>query len=224
MMESDELLNRYDSIEKSKYYSVEDLNDIMVNNEISVLDFINGLKSDNIDIDVYEEDGGNALGWVIPGNPSGTEVYGGNTELKGTIPPGVPYADTYRWCNYKEGYIRNKIVGSNDWHYDANDLSWVLDFDTSYHWIDKDPKYPNSSGPDLREVFAQDGPCFIAHSTNDHKIAYPDNWRKVDFNRDYAACVVDKDTVIRISNWCYWNVYFVLEESSNHWSVVSHTP
>ena len=53
----DQLLDRYDSIERSQYYSVEELNDIMVNYEIPVLDFIEGLKSDEVDEEVYEEDG-----------------------------------------------------------------------------------------------------------------------------------------------------------------------
>ena len=54
----DELLNRYYKITNEYHRNrTEEFNDIMVNGEIPVFDFIEGLKSDNIDIDVYEEDG-----------------------------------------------------------------------------------------------------------------------------------------------------------------------
>jgi len=53
----DELLGRYKSIEKSRFYSVSDLDDIMVNGQITVLDFIEGLQSNDINKEAYEEDG-----------------------------------------------------------------------------------------------------------------------------------------------------------------------
>lgn len=54
-----ELLDRYESIRNSQYYShnFDDLNDLMVNDQIPVLDFIEGLESDDIDEEQYSEDG-----------------------------------------------------------------------------------------------------------------------------------------------------------------------
>jgi hypothetical protein len=54
----DELLKKYYKI-TNEYYSnrTDEFNDIMVNGEITVFDFIEGLKSSDIDIDEYEEDG-----------------------------------------------------------------------------------------------------------------------------------------------------------------------
>ena len=53
------LLDRYESIRNSQYYShnFDDLNDLMVNDQIPVLDFIEGLESDDIDEEQYSEDG-----------------------------------------------------------------------------------------------------------------------------------------------------------------------
>ena len=54
----DQLLDRYDSIRKGIYSDrIERLNDMMVNNEISVFDFIEGLQSDEVDEEEYKEDG-----------------------------------------------------------------------------------------------------------------------------------------------------------------------
>ncbi len=54
----DQLLDRYDSIRNGVYSDrIGRLNDMMVNNEISVFDFIEGLQSDEVDEEEYSEDG-----------------------------------------------------------------------------------------------------------------------------------------------------------------------
>jgi len=166
--------------------------------------------------------GGSNLGWVVPGTPAGATSYHGNTELSGSIPSGVPYRNDYRWYNYMKGYYRHKVQGSSSWVYGWNYSDWIPDFDPSYYWTDRDPKHPNGTGPNVGAIFAMDAPGFLAGSTNDNKIAAPDNWRDLEFDMDYRANVSLDG--IPVSNYCYWGVDFVLTESNGHWSVVSPGP
>lgn len=89
----DELLGRYEKISGGVYgYLIGKLDDILVNNQIAVLDFIEGLKSGNIDIDEYKEDG-----VIFPEEETSEEIFDndldGSEEETDEFPTEEPTSD-----------------------------------------------------------------------------------------------------------------------------------
>jgi len=195
--------------------------------EVEVSARQSGTKSSNNDVTDDPSYGDPNLGWIVP-DPTGPEDgYYGNTELKGSIPEGVPYIPyySYDWYNGMKGIKRHKDVASSpDWvtPYDYNETTYEYDSWESAS-CDGDPKSPDDVGSYVREIFAMDSPGIFAGTTNDNAIAAPYNYRAINFDMDYQTYV--KYGGIRVSNYCEWEVELNIVESSGKWSVSgSHTP
>ncbi|MBN2589480.1 MAG: hypothetical protein JXA96_06440 [Sedimentisphaerales bacterium] len=162
--------------------------------------------------------GGTALGWVIPGTPTGTTGYYGNTELYGMIPNEITITNGYNWYQYKKGIYRYKTTSSNpNWVISENSPSYTLDFGPDYLYIDDDPRSPNETGSNTHMIFALDTPGFNAGASNNNYIP-PDIYEDYDFD---LKCWIEYNGV-RASNENIWQVDFELERVSGYWSEVFH--
>jgi len=181
-----------------------------------------GNSSANYDgTDAPATHGGTDLGWVIPGTPAGATGYHGNTQITGTIPAGVPTMTGFTWRSQDTGVARRKVSGGA-WGDLINHANWTDD-NPGAIYQDQDSRHPNTTGPNVREIFMVDAPGFTAGATNDAKIAAPDNWTDVNFNFDFRSWV--ELGGVRVSNQPVWEVEFTLDVNAGTWRVVGgHTP
>lgn len=162
------------------------------------------------------------LGWIIPGTPAAATGYHGNTQVTGSIPEGPGVTTGYQWYQFKKGLKRIKI-SDGAWQNIYNQATWELDFDTSYGFLDADSRHPNTTGTDVRQIFALDGPGFVAGATNDALIGAPNNLTDWNFDMDYRPKVNLNN--ILISNEPVYEVIFTLDVQGGKWHVVGdHTP
>lgn len=178
-----------------------------------------GTKSANNDAaDIPASVGGHTRGWIIPGTPAGATGYHGNTEIMGSIPEGPGAKTGFTWKNYTKGVAKYKKAGA--WTDVMNsDNTWIEDGPVAYY--DADSRHPNTTGPDVRQIFMQDTPGFIADATNDFGIGL--GWTDLSFQFDFKSSV-RYGAIIRISNEPEWETKFVLDVVGDKWHVVSHTP
>lgn len=169
--------------------------------------------------------GGNTLGWVSHGTPTGCTGYYGKTELKGTIPSDVPTVSGFAWIQDTKGVIRFKTLASiPNWvtPYFQDTSTWADDSPFAI-WQDGDSRHPNTTGTDVNEIFMLDAPGFDAWASNNANIAAPVNGRALNYDLDFRSYV--KLGGVRVSNQMEWDVAFTVVENSGVWALSGgHTP
>lgn len=170
--------------------------------------------------------GGAHLGWVVPNSPAGSLCYDGNTLLMGSIPAAVPYRADYVWRNDKKGLKQYMTVTSSPgWIVQYNSATWQDDWATTGRpGSDGDPKHPNGTGTDVKEIFGHDAPGLQVGAANNWGI--PAGWITCERNMEYEGYV--ELSGYTVSNRAPWSVEFTIEATTpwtGTWTPVgNHTP
>ena len=166
------------------------------------------------------------LGWIFPGKTETPQAdgYYGNTQIKGTIPPGPNARMGYQWYQRKKGIKGYKVIGMIDWkNYYNNQTIWEPDMDPSYPGLDADPRH-HITGVDVREIFANDAPGFPVGIDNNDLIE-EDGMTGYQFDMRYKIWVEVDGIGGPVSNELVWRVKFTLKVQDGVWYALdSHIP
>jgi hypothetical protein len=179
------------------------------------------ISGDNDTEAVPAELGGGKVGWISPNNPAGSQHFGIGTEIKGTLPDGVPIQQAYISQN-KRGTKKHQAAGQ--WVVDYNSPNLQRDIypaDGAYR--DADARHPNGPGnPDVRHIYLYDAPGNTTGPNNDVNIQA--GWTDIVVDMTYQDAVFVNGTTIKLSNTVTWSYSHTLHAQGGQWVAVAHNP